>query len=379
MRHVLIGIFILPLFLVAQAAQAQTTAPQGDAQKGRAMFSGQGGGALCMLCHGGNGQGSFGPDLANARGLTFDQFKRVITEGWGIMPHYNINDAGLANLYAFLKTVKPVPEPAKWSVAAPPAGAPVGQVMSVSYGCAQCHGPEMGHPRRDIGGKGIDYAEFKEIVWEKAPATMGQFNKDRFTEPVLKEIWGFMQTQGFRALLFGKIERGESTAAGTTYTITLDNQGVVGKGLAAEDITVNLVLPKGVTAGKTTGAFKGVTKDAEYMANPGRLSPFTILSPTVDLTKAKADIAKWSVKKVAAGQKETVSITLSGEGADRATFAGTSITWGKPNNKRIAGLKERDERLADVGDVIWAPSMEISTPPAPRPAAAPAGRSGNNN
>jgi mono/diheme cytochrome c family protein len=371
MKHVLVGIFILPLFLAAQSAQAQTAAPQGDPQKGRAMFSGQGGGGFCMLCHGGQAQGGFGPDLGNARGLTFDQFKRVITQGWGVMPQYNINDEGLGHLYAFLKSVKPVAEPAKWSVDIPPAGAPVGQVMSISYGCAQCHGPEMGHPRRDIGGKGIDYAEFKEIVWEKAPATMGHFNKHRFTEPVLKEIWGFMQTLGFRALLFGKIERGESTAEGTTYTITADNQGVVGKGLAAEDISVNLVIPKGLTVVKTTGNYKGLTKDGERYANPGQLSPFTAMNPKANTSKVKDDIAKWSVKKLAAGQKETMTITLSGEGHERANFSGTSFTWSKPNIKRIPGLASRDERLAEVGDIIHAPSMEISLPPMPKPTPKP--------
>jgi mono/diheme cytochrome c family protein len=375
MTRVLIGTFILPLLLAAHAAQAQTetAAPQGDPQRGRAMFSGSGGGALCMLCHGGNGQGAYGPDLAGGRGLTFEQFKKAVHQPWGLMPAFpHINDEGLANIYAFLKSLKPVAQPNKWSVQVP-ADAPVAQVMTAAYGCGQCHGPEMGHPRRDIGGKGIDYAQFKDIVWDKAPNTMGKFARDRFTEPVLKELWGFMQTLGFRPLFFGAIERGESTADSTTYTITADNKGVVGKGLPAEDISINLVIPKGLTVVKTTGNYKGLTKDGEYAAAPGRLSPFTLMNPKPDTSRAKGDIAKWSVKKLTPGQKEAVTVTLSGDGHERANFAGTSFTWGKPNIKRIPGLVARDERLADVGDIIHAPSQEISLPPMPKPAPKPAG------
>jgi mono/diheme cytochrome c family protein len=367
MRNVFIAIFVTPLFL-AQVAQAQTT-PQGDPQKGRAMFSGQGGGALCMLCHGFNAQGGFGPDLAGGRGLTFDQFKKAVHEGWGVMPHYSqINDEGLANLYAFLKSLKPVAEPGKWSVENPPPGAPLGQVMAVNFGCAQCHGPEMGHPRRDIGGKGIDFAEFKEIVWEHAPPTMGQFRKERFTEPVLKELWGFMQTQGFRALLFGAIARDQATGDSTKYTVTLDNQGVPGKGITAEDIMVNLIVPKGLTVASTTGgSYQGLKKDMEYAPNPGGLSPFN--NPNPNLSKVKGDIAVWKVAKVAPGQKEVLTITLSGPNSDKANFTGTTFMWAKPKNKRIAGLIEQDHRLAEAGDIIYAPSLEISLPPAQRPAA----------
>ena len=141
------------VLLTAAAAQAQT--PQGDPQKGRAMFSGQGGSGFCMLCHGGGAQGGFGPGLAGGRGLSFEQFKRAVQQPWGVMPKFpNINDEGLAHIYAFLKSLPPAPEPATWSVAPAAATAPLGQQLGIQFGCGQCHGPENGHPRRDIGERG---------------------------------------------------------------------------------------------------------------------------------------------------------------------------------------------------------------------------------
>ena len=105
--------FIAAAVLMCAAAGASAQTPQGDPQKGRAMFAGQGGSGLCMLCHGMQAQGGFGPGLAGGRGLTFDQFKRAVQQPWGVMPKYpNINDEGLAHLYAYLKSLPAAPEPA---------------------------------------------------------------------------------------------------------------------------------------------------------------------------------------------------------------------------------------------------------------------------
>jgi uncharacterized repeat protein (TIGR01451 family) len=361
-RVLFIAIFGLPLCLTTDA-QAQTT-PQGDPQKGSTQYG------SCRLCHGTAGAGGFGPDLAGGRVSTFDQFKRSVREPWGVMPALkHIDDEGLANIYAYLKTLKPVPQPGAWSVTTPPAGAPLGQVMAVNLGCGQCHGPELGHPRRDIGGKGIDYEHFKQIVWGHGPASMGTFKRERFSEPVVKELWDFMSAEGFRALLFGSVERGETVGDKTTYTITVDNRGPVGKGLTPENITITLPLPKDVTVAAATGRFDGVRK-GEHFVNPAALSPFAVFNPKVDLTKATADLAVWKVAKVAPGQKHSVTLTLSGPGAAGATFTGTTVAWTKPAIKRIPGLQHRDERLAEVGDIIHGPSLEMAMPPAPKPAPA---------
>src|SRR5712692_7366231 len=111
MRNLLSVIALTASLVCARGAQAQTAA-QGDATKGRGLYSGASGGALCQLCHGAQGQGGFGPDIAGARGLTFDQFKRELQHPWGIMPRYDrITDQALADIYAFLKSLTPPAEP----------------------------------------------------------------------------------------------------------------------------------------------------------------------------------------------------------------------------------------------------------------------------
>ena len=375
MRHVLIGIFIVPLFLVAQAAQAQTAPAAGDPAAGQKVYSGA---QLCGLCHGNQANGGFGPDIAG-RNYTGAQVKRAIHQPWGIMPRYpHLTDKDAADLAAFLNSRKPAAEPGKWSVAMPPAGAPKGQQYLISFGCGQCHGPENGHPRRDIGAKaiGFDYNAFAKIVYEHAPTRMGLFSPDRLPEPILREIYEFSKALGWRVLLFAETPAPVVSGENATYTVKIMNRGMATKGLTAGDLQVNLVIPKGLTVVSATGeGYKGVSKDVEYITNPGRLSPFN--NPTPPIERAKGDVAIWKLAKVAPGQEQSVTVTLTGPNAAMANFTGSTITFGKPENKPIRGLVHLDHRIADKGDVIRAPSQEWSLPPnKPMPAPKPAS---NNN
>ena len=355
------------LLLTAAAAQAQT--PQGDPQKGRAMFAGQGGSGFCMLCHGGAAQGGFGPGLAGGRGLTFEQFKRSVRQPWGIMPRFpNINDEGLAHLYAFIKSLPPAPEPENWSVAPAAATAPKGQQLLIQFGCGQCHGPENAHPRRDLGGraKEVDFEEFKKILYETAPAQMGLFNPERLNDSIAREIYTYTEAAGFRALLFASMAAPVVADGKLTYTLTLDNRGKKGVGLAAEDVVVSLTVPKGFTVVTATGgSYQGV-KPTETVTNPGQLAPFRGLNPKPNPTRATIDMAQWKVKSVPAGEKVNLTITISGTGVPN--FSGSNVAWAKPAIKRPANVTHTDDRTAARGDIIWGPSMEFAMPPAPRPA-----------
>jgi mono/diheme cytochrome c family protein len=369
-RNLLTIIVLAASVMPARGVQAQTAPAQGDPAKGRGLYSGAAGGALCMLCHGPQGQGGFGPDIAGARGLTFEQFKREVQNPWGIMPSYGrINDQSLTDLYAFLKSLPPAAQPGQWNVELPSAGAPRGQILAVTFGCAQCHGPEMGHPRRDLGAKNADFAEFMDIVYAHAPATMGQFSRERMSEPVLKEIWDFMKGMGMRALVFAAIAPGVASGGGTTYAISIDNRGVPGKGLPADDITVSLVVPAGVTVASATGPGYQGTQAAEYVGNPNALSPFRALNPNPNVQRVKGTVATWKLPKLAASDKQKVTIVLSGAGAETVNFAGSTVIWGKPDVKRLPTVALKDLRLADKGDIIYAPSQEFLLPPAPRPTA----------
>jgi hypothetical protein len=230
----------------------------------------------------------------------------------------------------------------------------------------------MAHPRRDIGEKmaDVDYAAFAKMVYETAPAQMGLFNPDRVSEPILREIWGFMKDMGFRSFLWATLKPGENSS----YTLSVDNKGHAGKGLPAEDITVSLVVPTGSTVtANSGGTFQGVKKDTEYVTNPGQLAPFRGLNPNPKVVRAKGDVAVWKIGKIAAGQSQVITFTVSG---GTPNFTGSTITWNKPEVKRLPTVTLTDDRLAAKGDIIWGPSMEwtIQAPPKPAaPAAAPSG------
>ena len=355
------------VLLTAAAAQAQ--APQGDPQKGRAMFSGQGGSGYCMLCHGLQAQGGFGPGLAGGHGLSFEQFKRSVQQPWGVMPRFpNINDEGLAHLYAFVKSLPPAPEPVAWSVAPAAATAPLGQQLLIQFGCGQCHGPENGHPRRDIGGKvkEFNFEAFKKTLYEKSPPQMGLYNPERMTESLAREIYTYMETAGFRALLFASMAAPTVADGKLTYTLTLDNRGKKGVGLSADDVVASLPVPKGFTVVSAAGgAYQGV-KLVETVTNPGQLAPFRAMNPKPNPIRATVDMAQWKVKSVPAGEKVDLTITLSGSGVPN--FSGSNVAWAKPAIKRPANVTHTDDRTAAKGDIIWGPSMEFTMPPAPKPA-----------
>lgn len=354
------------LMLVTTAASAQ--APQGDPQKGRAMWAGQGGSGFCMLCHGMQAQGGFGPGLAGGRGLTFEQFKRAVQRPWGVMPKFpNINEEGMAHLYAYLKSIPAAAEPADWSVAPAPETAPAGQQLAIQFGCGQCHGPEMAHPRRDMGGKGIDFAHFKKVIYEKGPTQMGLYNPERLTDTIAKEIYDYLTTAGLRALLFAQFSPATVDGDKLTYTLTLDNRGEKGVGLAAEDILVSLIVPQGFTAVSGSGGqYLGAKDGVETVTNPGQLAPFRAMNPKPNVTRANVTMAQWKVKRVQAGEKVALTLTVQGKGSPN--FTGSNVTWSKPALKRPANVTHTDERTAAKGDIIWAPSLEFFLPPAVKPA-----------
>jgi hypothetical protein len=274
----------------------------------------------------------------------------------------------MADLYAFLKSLPASStEPPAWNVAAAPDGAPRGQALMIQFGCGQCHGPEMSHPRRDIGEKmaSVDYAAFARMVYEHAPPQMGLFNPERLPEPILREIWGFMKEMGFRAFLWASVTASPE-GDGAVYSVTLDNKGITGKGLTAGDITVSLLVPKGFTVvGGTGEGYQGIQRDVEYVKNPGQLAPFRGMNRNPTVTRVKGDVVSWTVAEVKAGDTQTMTVTLSGTGTP--DFTGSTITWTKPDIKRLATVTHTDDRLAARGDILYAPGPEFTVPPQPEP------------
>ena len=140
MKQILLMAFVLATVMPTSASA------QGDPKVGETAFRGR----LCYFCHGENGEGGFGPDLAG-RGLTVDQYKRAIRQPWGVMPTYvetQLSDDQIAGIKAFMNA-KPQPkEPGHSHWPAASASAPYEQRVYMQVtGCGQCHEPENKYAR----------------------------------------------------------------------------------------------------------------------------------------------------------------------------------------------------------------------------------------
>jgi len=90
-------------------------------------------------------------------------------------------------------------------------------------------------------------------------------------------------------VLRASVKAGAPAPDGVTYTVEVVNAGVKGKGVVNEDVTVSLALPAGAKVVTATGPYEGVKPDAE----------------------AKSDVASWRVPRMAAGDRQTFTITLA--------------------------------------------------------------------
>ena len=121
---------------------------------------------------------------------------------------------------------------------------------------------------------------------------MGNYSRDRLPEPQLREMWDWAMDLGKLVPLSGRIAAGPATAAGVTYTVQVTNAGVKGKGLTAEDVTVEIV-----GGGKAVGS--------------------------------------WRVPRLAAGERRQFTVTL---GAPAPELKGT-IRWARPAVKANAEVE----------------------------------------
>ena len=315
---------VVVLLFVAALFHADTTFAQGNADAGKAMWSGQQ--MWCRNCHGEKGEGGFGPDLA-ARKLTLQQFTRAIRQPWGVMPAFTpewLSDQDIQNMMAFLDTQPAVTETGKPRVADPAAGSPLGLQLAISgYGCAQCHGANQAGTRQDIGGAATDFEWFKRQVYahttempayrkilgeENRILRMGNYSPSRVPEAALREIWNYVISLGPRAYITSAMSS-KPVANGTEYTLVVDNGGLPGKGLVAEDATITISLAPGVTvANASPQGYQGVKADAEL----------------------KADAVVWRTAKIAPREPQTFTFTVSGGAAGAAPIGRGTVRWAKP-------------------------------------------------
>ena len=314
----LVVLFLLPLPQQAPPASA------GDPERGKVLWL-KTEHIECRECHGVNGEGGFGPDLAG-RKLTPAQFIHAVRKPWGIMPAFNdknITDPELMDLIAYFDTLPSVAEPGPWRVTVP-EGASRGLAASITSGCVQCHAATFNNGRAIMGAIDANFEWFKSIVYVHTVAypptraqlgeppyermAMGHFSVTRLPESTLQDIWTYLVDLGFRPKLRGQLSAGVPSAGGVVYTLDVENTGLAGKGRNAEDVTVNLAVPAGTTVVAATGpGYQGVRRD----------------------DRAKADMAVWAVPRLAPGDHQTYTLTLSQAATAKDNLRGT-IRWVKP-------------------------------------------------
>jgi len=324
MKKMLLACVLLPLAPTLAAAQAA-----GDAAAGKAYWEREAPRATaCRNCHGNNGEGMFGPDLAG-RGLNAAEVLRAVRQPWGIMPAFvesQLSEKDAADLAAYFASLPKPAQPGKWRVEVPPGASP-GQANLVNIGCAQCHGATFNGPRGNLGAVSADFDYFANLVYNHTTALpqhrvalgnngtnldMGNYNRTRVSEGQLRQIYFWARDEiGFRVPMQGRIAKGETGPSGVTYAVDVTNGGLQGKGVIAEGVTVTLNIPKGVDVVAATGTgYQGVHVD----------------------DKTKATVAVWKLPRSAPKDQEKLTITLSKAGTAADNLKG-SITWAKPGPK----------------------------------------------
>ena len=324
MNKLYLAILMLPL--IPGAASAQNA---GDAAAGKAYWDRVAPVATdCKDCHGNTGEGGFGPDLAG-RGLSAAQVLRAARQPWGIMPAFvasQISDQQAADLAAYFASLPKPAEPGKWRVDVP-AGAPPGQAAMINVGCGQCHGAALNGPRANMGAVSGEFDYFANLVYNHTTAMpqhrallgqngtnldMGNFNRARVTPGTLRQIYFWARDEiGFRVPMAGQLGKGEMGPTGVTYPLTVTNNGLQGKGVIAEGLTVSLQIPAGNSVVAATGTgYQGVHQDE----------------------KTKASVAEWRLPRSVPKDQEKMSVTLAQPATAAGNLRGT-ITWAKPAPK----------------------------------------------
>ncbi len=172
--------------------------PSGNAQKGKLVFENLG----CNKCHGSEGEGVSGtgqsggvPRIASTP-LALPTFIQLVRKPKGVMPPFGsdrASDSDLADVYAFLQTLKP-PAKQESSTAANPG---TGERLFVKDGCYECHG-YLGQGSTSTGGTRlgppqIPLSAFVSYVREPT-GQMPPYTVKAISNEDLTEIYNFLKS-----------------------------------------------------------------------------------------------------------------------------------------------------------------------------------------
>jgi mono/diheme cytochrome c family protein len=107
--RLLIVLGAMASLLAAQTPAAQNTAPAGNVENGKKIFSAYG----CYQCHGYVGQGGGAGARLNPVPLNWPNFTKYVRHPAGQMPPYTakvVTDQELADIYAYLQSIPKPPD-----------------------------------------------------------------------------------------------------------------------------------------------------------------------------------------------------------------------------------------------------------------------------
>jgi mono/diheme cytochrome c family protein len=182
----------------ARSQEQSSKASTGNAQKGKIVFESLG----CNKCHGSEGEGvpgsgsSGGVPRISSTSLALPAFVQLVRKPKGVMPPFGsdkASDSDLADVHAFLQTLKPSAKQEP-SAAANPGN---GQRLYVRDGCYECHG-YLGQGSTSTGGTRlgppqIPLSAFISYVREPT-GQMPPYTAKAMSNEDLAEIYNFLKS-----------------------------------------------------------------------------------------------------------------------------------------------------------------------------------------
>jgi mono/diheme cytochrome c family protein len=193
-RALWVATAILAVVVSIHATKASAQAPAAaDVATGQALYATVG----CAACHGPNGQGTAAaPRLAESTDElpSFLAYVRDPALGMPAQGVQVVSDAGLANIYAFLRSPLAL-EPAQ-ADSAPAGNAETGAVVFRSVGCYQCHANEAqgGANGPRIGPDPIPFDRFSRYV-KNPTGSMPPYTDKVLSDQDLADVYAFLRAR----------------------------------------------------------------------------------------------------------------------------------------------------------------------------------------
>jgi mono/diheme cytochrome c family protein len=202
--RILTALVVMPLAVWQSELRAARRQEQpgkmsaGNARKGKQIFETLG----CNKCHGSEGEGVSGagqsggvPRIASTS-LALPAFIQLVRKPKGVMPPFGSDratDSDLADVYAFLETLKPAANEETTAAVNPSNG----QRLFVKYGCYECHG-YLGQGSTSTGGTRlgppqIPLSAFVSYVREPT-GQMPPYTAKVISNEDLSEIYNFLKS-----------------------------------------------------------------------------------------------------------------------------------------------------------------------------------------